>query len=809
MSVLSEAVAAELLKRVTKKANTRRRAEAKEARAAAREEAKAAKASEEAGQESQLDLAGDLVDCEENVSSEPAKLIGAANAHEDASGAHDDEGAEANDDASGFVEADGLLLTTNEVEKILRRCNIPTSASRAIPVPLRAIRVQFSGIKVLPITHRDAVGHDPLTDADLAALIGSDSEQDSADEVGSDEYGESPVATEGAQGAEPAGGSRTPSAAIEFDWTWEPQTGVNGIGSGKNLRGKSTVLNVLMWALSGRCGKFQPDVKSWIRTVQVDWRIGSEHIRVKFKSSDGHPNGTVDLVEEGTGTTEKTMMLGVFDGEEQFEGVMGSVMMSRLRLEEIPVWTVDRSVRHKWPAYASAFTVRADTLNPVVGNVTELGIRMLQMFVGTNWGPALAATSTALGELEAEKATASNKASTASDVIAEAKAKAQTEVERLTEALNAIPAGAPDIRDIIVGASIATDHARTLREVERQLMIAAANVDTIKLQLRTAQARNHTVLEDKLATRFFHQMTPSRCPRCTAAVTAEQKAAEVDKHECSLCAKDLELEEVDIRASGISAEPEGDDIDLPANDVEALQEALAEAEAASEALAGRIAIEQEALAAAEQASQRAQAQAPAAEDRRKLELALAHAQGALTAFGDASDPKTTDNVDPTTLAVLTIAENVLKEWMRDGQNPLLNAISEDIEALAVGFGADSLSNVRLGGGGVMRLVKHGKPMTYSGVTDGERLRLKIATAVALIKHGSVAGVGRHPGFLVLDSPAAEEMPEEDLGVLIKALRAVADEAEMQIFVGTRNTGPLLDLLEPRNRVIAVGEGYLW
>jgi hypothetical protein len=353
MSALSEAVAEELLRKATRKANTRRRAEEREARTAAREEARAAKAAETADEDSLFDLGGDVVARKERRSGEAAELIDAVEAREDTSG---EKGAEGDEDALAFVEADGVRLPAEEVETILSRHNIPTTASRAIPVPLRVTRVQFAGIKVLPVTHQDAVGHNPLTDAELAALIGSSVPADAVAEVealGVEAEADSAENTGCAEDGEAGRSETVPSAAVEFDWMWEPRTGVNGIGSGKNLRGKSTVLNILMWALSGRCANFQPDVKSWIRTVQVDWRVGSEHIRVKFNNLDGHPTGTVDLVEGGDQAIEKTVELGRFDGEEQFEGVMGSVMMSRLRLEEIPVWTVDRPVRHKWPAYAA------------------------------------------------------------------------------------------------------------------------------------------------------------------------------------------------------------------------------------------------------------------------------------------------------------------------------------------------------------------------------------------------------------------------------------------------------------------------
>ena len=62
---------------------------------------------------------------------------------------------------------------------------------------------------------------------------------------------------------------------------------------------------------------------------------------------------------------------------------------------------------------------------------------------------------------------------------------------------------------------------------------------------------------------------------------------------------------------------------------------------------------------------------------------------------------------------------------------------------------------------------------------------------------------------MLDSPAAEEMPEEDLAILMAELVEVAEQADMQIFVGTRNARPLLDLLPEANRRVAVGDDYLW
>ncbi len=281
------------------------------------------------------------------------------------------------DDAAGAAADDvaAELISAESVEEILKDCGIPSYASKAIPVSLRAQRIHFSGVKVLLATHRLGAGYDvilpdensatgtsgpaPLPEAAEAELDFGVTAMDDVD----------PLDDEPAKGDE---ADNVPQVAVPFSWSWEPQSGVNGVGSGRNLRGKSTVLNVLMWALSGRCANFQVDSKKWIKHVAVDWLIGTETVQVEFDAANGHAVGTVGVVTM-VGGVDQPRVVGRFEGEEEFEGVMGSVMMTRLRLEEIPMWTSDREVvHHRWPAYASAFAVRAVNLDPVVGNVTVL-----------------------------------------------------------------------------------------------------------------------------------------------------------------------------------------------------------------------------------------------------------------------------------------------------------------------------------------------------------------------------------------------------------------------------------------------------
>ncbi len=679
-----------------------------------------------------------------------------------------------------------LQLTVAEVDQILEDLGIPTAAVRGVPVPLRATRVSFRGTKTLGPHLADST---------------EDADAESGQEVA-------------------AGNSDERRAPFSFEW--QPQLGVNGIGSGRNLRGKSTVVNVLMWSLTGRCGRLQPDVRRWIERVEVDWQVGAERLRVSFDADDGVATGSVDQLP-GSGESGGSLTLARFDNA-SFEGVVGSLIMARLRLEDIPVWADSGKRVHAWPSYASAMVVRADQLDPIIGHEQTLAIRMMQMFLGSDWAPALAAAATERRSMDAARTTAAESSRTASEAAAAKREQAQALVDDLQVKVRALSATVPDLDAVMAPAARASDLARQAHALEGMLLAQEAIAETAQEELRSAKARRHTAEEHALATKFFHRMQPTVCPRCTAQVTPERRAAEPGRHECSVCSSDLNLDalEADVivassvpaevaatlivsaaAASGIEQEEGGRD------DVAAAEAAVNAAAEALTGLASRLKqLQLDRDRAAAEADACGQRLAEASE-RRDLELELARAEGALSALATVDDRAPAGPVDPTRFAVADAAMEVLQSWVKNGQDPLLLEISKDIQQYAASFGADNLTHVHLDGAANMRISKGGATLSYSGLTPGEKLRVKIATAVALIKRGFAENTGRHPGLLVLDSPAAEEIPESDLAVILNALQTITAEAQIQIFVATRYAGPLIEILPSGNRRVAIGEEYLW
>ncbi|WP_218638200.1 hypothetical protein, partial [Novacetimonas hansenii] len=108
------------------------------------------------------------------------------------------------------------------------------------------------------------------------------------------------------------------------------------------------------------------------------------------------------------------------------------------------------------------------------------------------------------------------------------------------------------------------------------------------------------------------------------------------------------------------------------------------------------------------------------------------------------------------------------------------------------------------------LTKGGEPTSFSKVTAGERLRLRLATAVALLRVGQERGLGRHPGLLIVDSPAAEEVSIEDLTAVLSELQTISRETVgLQVIIGSASAGAIVDQLGEQRCRAATGDDYLW
>jgi|GEM_PF-2457949 len=662
------------------------------------------------------------------------------------------------------LERRGVEIDQARIEKILLDADVSSTASRGVPARLRVHRLHVTGTK---------------------------------------HYSETPgVETEPAE---------MKTAPIDLDWT--PGNGVNGVGSEANLRGKSSVLHLTMWALTGR-SHLQADVVSWVHHVNAEFHVDGVPLYVEFDVTDGAPVGKVEQLVPSGGRT----VLGTFAGEAEFESVMGSVMLERLRLDAISVFSNGVETEHTWPSYAAALTVHADKLDPIVGNENTLKTRILQMFVGTSWAAVDAQVATALNALTFEQDERKAQRHAAASVTAIALEQAESRVAAAELVLAEFDPDEPDVDTVFALAAAASERAREAHDLALQLMTAETAASEVRAQFRAEEFRQQAAVEDAVARRLFNGMTPTVCPRCSTKVDAERYAAEPTTHECSLCLHELDLDEhmetseldtAGPRAADATESERDTETEETIDPLEALRVAVADVEQGVAGLREQHQAAEAQRREAEDAAVKGREKLGAARARLNAELELARAQSALDTLRDAVTDKSIPPVPDEELIVLRAASDLTKKWVREDQGPLLESVSDAIAVLARRFGSTNITSVRLKGNGNMDVLKGGANTTYSGLTNGEKLRIKLAAVIALIELGHRDGVGRHPGLLFVDSPAAEEIPEADLKIMLEAMTAVAEDTDVQIVVATTH-GPMLSAVLPKaNLLVATGTDFVW
>jgi hypothetical protein len=455
------------------------------------------------------------------------------------------------------------------------------------------------------------------------------------------------------------------------------------------------------------------------------------------------------------------------------------------------------------------------------------------MFVGTQWAVARAESTTAVTVVAAQLADLERSVAEHSSALSEAHGVALLAVDEARQKLAAI-----EVPDLDVDAlresltRIATLDAEAAR-LSKQLRSARGTYAEIAGQLDSERSRREKELSEAVATKFFQNLRPTICPRCAAPVTEDRLQAESQGAACSVCVTDLDLSahEHNLILSALTPEDERlrlerdadainsaesdqySDSDLVIDDLEALSEAAQGSQSRVDTLADTlqsIEVERDSITSVLESSAAAQA---AAVRRQDAMVELARAEGAAAALAPRASAvgPSAEQIEALRreLRILEAAKATTTKWVQEGQAQRLIELSDTIAALARSFGMVNLTEVKLGGGATMKVVKGGSESTYSKMERGEKLRLKLATAIALIKLGRQSGVGRHPGLLFVDSPGAEEINDDDLDSMLVALNSEATAAEMQVFVATCHTDALVELLGAERCRLGRGNQFVW
>lgn len=562
-------------------------------------------------------------------------------------------------------------------------------------------------------------------------------------------------------------GTKTgPQGTRPFDAAFDFPAGVV-MAVGANFRGKTTLLEAIALCLRGEPRELQRDVAAWLTDVECDAEVNGRPTGFRVAMRDGTVAGGAVLEADDLagllpgGPGARTVLTAA--SADKYARAVDAFMLDRLSLEPLLAAVKTGGVQtHRWASYFGALYPPAGRDPVLIGETVMAGLagRLLAVFLDlpgaallTRVKAARHAARNRMREYTAQRA-AATVAGDARQEQLEVLRRARTTLDEFARRspTRSASAVAVDVRAL----------AAELADAEASWQDAGA----LYRQARAARQGDERALNDyresAVARTLFHGLDPTVCPRCEVPVPTERKARESEDHACAVCAQRVAADDDAEAAQEAEAELTAA-LEASSRAETAALEALERAEATAVSLSER-------LGAAE-AELREARDAAATDGRASLELAVARAEGALAVLPEDDPPP----IDPTNDVLDALVEELEAELV-EASRELFNELGDEIAALARDFGIESVTEIRINRAATLKVVKGGAEAGgFSAQSPGERLRLRIATILALLRVGHRRNIATHPGLLMLDSLKAEEVQDADAAALLDALVGAAAE----------------------------------
>ncbi|NED07618.1 hypothetical protein G3I55_38980 [Streptomyces sp. SID6648] len=584
--------------------------------------------------------------------------------------------------------------------------------------------------------------------------------------------------------------------------------GVWAIVHPDNSAGKTSLLEFLVFPLRGGPRDLPPDVRSWLRHLSVDIAVAGRAIRIVLDVDDQpHPQlrGRIlagESVDQLLAADDEGLrLLATASGNDEVSRCIGEFFLDALRMEHTNLWQVTGGADgkgapqvHGWASYFGACYLNPGGDELLLGDVAGgLPGRLMELFVDIPYSTALTQLSVA-GKREKKTITQGQRRAEGDAEARRTEREAwQSELADVTGQIEAWRrAAAQDISPLLRAADQAATELRGVRALleEAEQTLTEVSAARMRAEQGLLDAR-----ETWQARRVLGRLDPVCCPRCEEPLGSGRRSEEREQANCAVCTRPLP-EVAPETAEALLAELEQTLERAQDAEREATDRRLRAAEAVQSALADH----REAAAGLEQGLATSQAH-----DRlRDLEIRAAELRGRLEATGSTPPAPPV----PVSVQVLAATEEAVRAAVDAAAKQLFPAMNEAIVELATRFGVQNLDSVKLDRAGKVNAVKAGVKTPFKRLSRGDRLRMRIATVIALLRVSADRGVATHPGLLLIDSVAAEEVTEVPARTLIAELQAIAAELpELQVVLTTAQP-ELVDAL-PKDHLITSNDEHLF
>lgn len=581
---------------------------------------------------------------------------------------------------------------------------------------------------------------------------------------------------------------------INYDHVFAP--GVNVLLIPDNGAGKSSILKTIKFALTGDDGDYDRDVRDWIHDVWLDFYIDDSEYTVHLSKGEGGLRGYIASAHIRAAADETSRVPHLVQrmrGVDDVQSALQAFFFRHFDLSELS-WTqpagTGRAVRStSWLTFFQGLVIPGNSEHYLLVD-TEHGIGgqqglILSMLLGLSYASPLNQLMIQSKLAEAE-----------TNVTDEQREKAEGDVAALNRELEEVQSGLRAVeaaqrrRRREYEENPTTERLMTLRgeqvakTEEMELLDAHRRQLNTEIQRQRAQSRS---LREAIALRLhFTGIQVSLCPNCDNDVEPTEVERERTHHLCRLCGKEPHTASADdLAAMGAAA----DELDADSERKVGLRDSAgAEHQRARNQMT---ALQTQVSALNVMLRKGVEYVLPTPEEeeeRSKLDRRVGAIRASLVLAQKiiAEHQAGLDDV-AVRIEIQKKARALLQQEAERLNEEGLSHLAGLTEAMAHRFGAESISDLKCSALGHLSLQKNGVQVTWKSIQNaGDRLRVKMAFFLAMMRLGRIEHAGKHPGFLMIDQPGSDEMVVEDFLSLARVLREIdTDYADqLQIFCFT-------------------------
>ena len=571
-----------------------------------------------------------------------------------------------------------------------------------------------------------------------------------------------------------------------FDETFDFSYGVTALITNDNLRGKSSVLELVTWALRGKPRDLRSDVKPWFDRISLEYAINGVSMAVVLtKEETGFVADVMRATDaaalraylEGVGSPDAVNIVGSGMSESQFASFQDETMMSLLGFDPITHFQKHNGSdqgaarTNTWPAYYGGIHLPRNS-DLLFGDTVFAGLpaRILQMYCNVPLMGTYIRLSTLVRVQRQDEANIVRRATEDAAARTDERATIQAELEALGTKLSTLPSTSG--RPFAVVANELRDAERDLVAANAESRDASRTFDEAKAARQEEVLRASRSRETELAELLFQGLNPAHCPRCEQKFESQRTQRELSDHECAVCTKEIP----DGAPHEDDSTNDNEDATSSLEALQAAEEAALESYNSASDAASKVHDRVTALSAELTTA----SQADEFTDRFQIQLEQSRLAGRLENF-----PEGKTATEPSeTIRVLEATLDILKAVTTEEAGQLFLELDSEILSIGRKLGIDNLDSVELNRNGGMKVVTAGVEDSFKNLSGGERVRLRVAVIVALLRIGYRSGVGSHPGLILLDSPG-DELTANAEATLLTELDSLKNELpSIQVLVAS-------------------------